>query len=330
MSGYIGKISDGTDARPVASTLYGTCATAAATKAKVVTCADFDTLIAGVTIFVKFTYANTVASPTLKVNTTDAKSIMRYGTTAPGASAALSWNAGSVVAFTYDGTYWQMVGWMNTDTNTWTALKGATTDEAGTAGYCPAPAKGDNTKYLRGDGTWQTPPDTNTDTNTTYSLSKSGRTITLTGSDGTTTSVTDSNTNTWTALKGATDTTAGTAGYAPQPKAGDNTKYLRGDGTWADITATSATNDSKSQNIADTYIKALSVSGTTITYTKGDGDTGTITTKDTTYSSVTAASGGTATGLVTAGEKYTWNSKVSSPIKTATLSGTTLTLTLAS
>ena len=41
--------------------------------------------------------------------------------------------------------------------------------------------------------------------------------------------------------------------------------------------------DSKGQDIADTYIKSLSVSGKTITYTKGDGDTGTITTQDTTY-----------------------------------------------
>ena len=36
-----------------------------------------------------------------------------------------------------------------------------------------------------------------TDNNTTYSLSKSGSTITLTGSDGSKTSVTDSDTNTW-------------------------------------------------------------------------------------------------------------------------------------
>ena len=47
--------------------------------------------------------------------------------------------------------------------------------------------------------------------------------------------------------------------------------------------AEKATADSEGQNIADTYIKGLSVSGRTITYTKGDGDTGTITTQDTTY-----------------------------------------------
>ena len=51
---------------------------------------------------------------------------------------------------------------------------------------------GGTTNYLRADGTWAKPPDTNT--NTTYTLTKSGSTITLTGSDGNKTSVTDSNT----------------------------------------------------------------------------------------------------------------------------------------
>jgi hypothetical protein len=50
----------------------------------------------------------------LKIGTTDAKSIKRYGTTAPSDSSSSSWNAGSAVLFIYDGTYWQMVGWLNT------------------------------------------------------------------------------------------------------------------------------------------------------------------------------------------------------------------------
>ena len=74
-------------------------------------------------------------------------------------------------------------------------------------------------------------------------------------------------------------------------------------------TASKATGDSKGQKITETYIKGLSVNGTTITYTKGDDSTGTITTKDTTYSSKSAASGGTDVSLVTSGEKYTWNNK---------------------
>lgn len=43
-------------------------------------------------------------------------------------------------------------------------MKGATSSAAGSAGYAPAPAAGAQGKYLRGDGTWQTPP------NTTYSV----------------------------------------------------------------------------------------------------------------------------------------------------------------
>jgi len=106
MATYIGQVALGGSNLPVASTLYGTCATAAGTAAKVVTCDNFDKLITGVTIYVKFTYSNSVANPTLNVNSTGAKTIYRYGTTAPSTSAATSWQAGSVVAFTYDGTYW--------------------------------------------------------------------------------------------------------------------------------------------------------------------------------------------------------------------------------
>lgn len=35
-------------------------------------------------------------------------------------------------------------------------MVGATADAAGKAGYVPAPAAGDQTKFLRGDGTWVT------------------------------------------------------------------------------------------------------------------------------------------------------------------------------
>ena len=64
-------------------------------------------------------------------------------------------------------------------------------------------------------------------------------------------------------------------------------------------TATKATQDSAGQQINTTYIKGLSVNGKTITYTKGDGTTGTITTQDTTYSAATQ----TAAGLMSAADK---------------------------
>lgn len=48
------------------------------------------------------------------------------------------------------------------DTNTWTQLKGATTTANGTAGYVPAPEKGEANRYLRSDGSWSVPPNTDT------------------------------------------------------------------------------------------------------------------------------------------------------------------------
>ena len=58
--------------------------------------------------------------------------------------------------------------------------------------------------------------------------------------------------------------------------------------------ATKATQDSAGQQINTTYIKGLSVSGKTITYTKGNGTTGTITTQDTTYSDMKGATSSAA------------------------------------
>lgn len=100
---YIGKVSAGGNSNMlVGSTLYGNCATAAATVAKVVTVSGFDELLAGVTVHVRFAYTNTAANPTLNVSSTGAKPIFRYGTTTPGTSAATSWQAGTVVSLTYN------------------------------------------------------------------------------------------------------------------------------------------------------------------------------------------------------------------------------------
>lgn len=66
-------------------------------------------------------------------------------------------------------------------------------------------------------------------------------------------------------------------------------------------TATKATQDSAGQQINTTYLKGLSVNGRTITYTKGNGTTGTITTQDTntTYNAATV----TTAGLMSAADK---------------------------
>lgn len=103
-----------------AKIFYGTCSTAAATAAKEVVCSSFTAsdLVAGTVLYVDFTYANGKANPTLNVNSTGTKTIYRYGTTAPSTSAASSWNAGAIVCFIYDGSYWNIEGWLNTTYST--------------------------------------------------------------------------------------------------------------------------------------------------------------------------------------------------------------------
>lgn len=74
-------------------------------------------------------------------------------------------------------------------------MGGATANAAGSAGFAPAPAAGDNTKYLRGDATWQAIPN----------------------------------------MTGATSSVAGNAGLVPAPAAGYEGKVLFGDGTWKNV-----------------------------------------------------------------------------------------------
>lgn len=106
--GFIGNVKIGNDTHLVGSTLYGTCSTAAGTAAKQVTCANFDQLLNGVTVHIKFVNSNTAVNPTLNINNTGAKTIYRYGTAKPGVTENDSWRAGAVISFTFDGTNWIM------------------------------------------------------------------------------------------------------------------------------------------------------------------------------------------------------------------------------
>lgn len=93
------KVIDGS-VKPIGSNLHGTCSTASATAQKDVAMPDFDVLVSGVTIHVSFTYKNTAQNPTLKVGSTSAVAIKCNG------YAQGSWEDGSVISFTYDGTNW--------------------------------------------------------------------------------------------------------------------------------------------------------------------------------------------------------------------------------
>lgn len=92
------KGNDGADGKM----LYGTSSTAAATAAKTCSISGFS-LYTGVTVCVKFTYANTAANPTLNVSSTGAKDIYVNGAVM---TSAYYWVDNAAVTFVYDGTCW--------------------------------------------------------------------------------------------------------------------------------------------------------------------------------------------------------------------------------
>ena len=166
-----------------------------------------------------------------------------------------------------------------TDTNTtYTTMKGATSSTAGTSGLVPAPQQGQQNSFLKGDGTWGTVESAtygeatqdqsglmsandkkkldNIEANannytlpvaTTTRLGgvKAGNNITI-SEDGTI-SATDTNT-TYEVMEGATSEANGQSGLVPAPTQGQQTRFLRGDGTWQVPTNTTYTNATQSKD----------------------------------------------------------------------------------
>lgn len=114
---------------------------------------------------------------------------------------------------------------INTNPTTPSVMTGADGTNAGTSGLVPAPLATDNTKYLRGDGTFATPQDT------TYSV-----------------------------MTGATSSTAGISGLVPAPAAGDNEKFLSGDGTYKAVSGGSSYEAGYGINIGNKQLYAYSTS----------------------------------------------------------------------
>ena len=90
---------------------YGTCSTASATSAKVVTIADTNwKLKVGTIIGVKFTNTNSASNVTLNVNNTGAKSIYYSNIVYTGNNENIVGYSGKIIYYMYDGTYWC---WLN-------------------------------------------------------------------------------------------------------------------------------------------------------------------------------------------------------------------------
>ena len=114
---------------------YATCATAAATAIKTVDCPGFE-LTTGTVVIVKFTVTNTaaVADLQLNVNQTGAKHI-KYRNSNLSAASVLT--ANRIYAMLYDGTYWQIVGDLDTNSNTYDRTSVQTRIYAGAKGVFP-------------------------------------------------------------------------------------------------------------------------------------------------------------------------------------------------
>ena len=82
-------------------------------------------------------------------------------------------------------------------------FSGATENDNGSSGLVPAPLSADRTKFLRGDGTWQTV------------------------SGGTGGSISE--------FTGATSSSDGSSGLVPAPLIAEKDYFLKGDGTWGEI-----------------------------------------------------------------------------------------------
>lgn len=219
----ISKIKVGsTDHQLIGSPRYATCSTAASTAAKVASLADSSatfTLETGVRISVKFTNANSVASPTLNVASSGAKAIYWHG-------AALAsgqyWQANAVLDFLYNGTQWELVG-VAKDNNTTYSV--ATTSANGLM------SSSDKTKLngiATGANAYSHPTSSG---NKHIPAGGSSGQILRWSADGTATWGSDNNTTYSNFVKSGSGAKAGLV-PAPSTTAG-TTKYLREDGTWA-------------------------------------------------------------------------------------------------
>lgn len=83
---------------------YAVCSTAGDTVAKTasILSGTFN-LVEGAKVTVKFTYANTVANPTLNINSTGAKQIYAGGSAL---SEGQWWKSGAIIDFVYNGEFW--------------------------------------------------------------------------------------------------------------------------------------------------------------------------------------------------------------------------------
>ena len=185
--------------------VYCTCTTNSETQQKSATIQSgtLTSLVTGAQVVVKFSNYNSASAPTLKVGNTDAKTIKRYNGQNVGDTIDTSWHGGSAVYLVYDGTYWQMVGFLNT-----TYSEIATADITNSTGTTTGLVSGRAAKAA-------------VDAFAPVTDVTAGGTSVMTG---TTAAIP--------VFSGATTSVNGALGLVPQPVAGENDAMLFGDGIW--------------------------------------------------------------------------------------------------
>lgn len=281
---------------------YGTCATAAATAAKVVTLSNAVgwNLVPGVVIGVKFTYSNTAASVTLNVNGSGAKSIYYANAVYTGKATQITGLQNYIIYYMYDGTNWVF---LNQSGNYIVASNNlvAQTPTTTSANYeVLFSATADNTSRTEG---------ARKNSNLLFNPSTGNLQATqLNGVDiGSSPKFTDTTYTSQAAASGGTAVSLVTTGekYTWNNKSNlaiGTTATTAAAGNHTHTTSLAADSGTSTVNLASNTTYKLTAGGTSVIFkTPVDNNT--------TYESKAAASGGTAVSLVTTGEKYTWNNK---------------------
>lgn len=230
---------------------YGECQTAAGTATKDVACTGF-TLDEGAIIYVRFTTTNSaaVANLQLNVNSTGAKNI-KYRNANLSSAGILA--AGRTYCFVYDGTYYQLVGDLDSNTTYSNASLGQGYGTCDTAAATAAKVVTLSSYALTLGGVVAVKFTYNVPANATMNInSKGAKAIYYDGA----------------------------AITANVIQAGDTATFIY-DGTHYILLTT--------DRLAKDAVTGVSLSGKTITITKGDGSTSTLTTQDTTYGIATSS-----------------------------------------
>ena len=146
--GYINKVKVGSETHLIEPTLYVTAATTDSGGTYTTSTLTGFELTDGATVQVKFPSTNK-AGATLSVNSTTAKAIYYNGA----AVAAKALKANHIYNLTYDGTQWQVVGDLDTDTNTHRPIQVNGTEVLGNNTTALNLKNGDNISITNSSGT---------------------------------------------------------------------------------------------------------------------------------------------------------------------------------